>query len=549
MFASSASPSSSADASGEGRVEELLARFDGSDVCLAGMLCDDHPATDIAVTIVEADLTTQDVTYGELRERSERFAAALAQLGVGPGDPVGTLMGKSVDLVTAVLGIWRRGGVHVPLFTAFAAPAIEMRLRASGARAVVVDAEQRDKLDDAQLTCQIITCGGPAREGDLLFGDLLAAHEPGIAPERFDGNQPFIMIFTSGTTGAAKGVGIPVRTVGGLISYMEYGFDVRPEDVYWNAADPGWAYGLFYAIVAPLGMGRSTILLHAGSPELTWRVLSQLQVTNFAAAPTVYRVLRNTPGPVPTDLVVRCLSSAGEPLNPDVVSWAQETFGIPVHDHYGQTELGMVIVNGWNPAIRRPLKPGSMGHPLPGWTVEVLLDTADEVAPAGTLGRVAIDVHNSPAMTFTGYHEAPEKTAERISADGRWYYTGDAGSRDEDGYLFFSARDDDVIIMAGYRIGPFDIESVLVEHPDVAEAAVVGVPDELRGEVVEAFVVPRAGAAGSDDLATELQQHVKTRYAAHAYPRVVHFVDELPKTPSGKIQRFELRNRRRDQLT
>jgi acetyl-CoA synthetase len=297
-------------------------------------------------------------------------------------------------------------------------------------------------------------------------------------------------------------------------------------------------------------MGRSTILLRAGfDAELTWRLLSQLRVTNFAAAPTVYRALRNTPGPVPADLSLRCLSSAGEPLNPDVVSWAQETFGVPVHDHYGQTEVAMVIVNGWHPAIRRPLKPGSMGHPLPGWTVEVLRDTADEVAPAGTLGRVAIDLHNSPAMTFTGYHEAPEKTAERISADGRWYYTGDAGSRDEDGYLFFSARDDDVIIMAGYRIGPFDIESVLVEHPDVAEAAVVGVPDELRGEVIEAFVVPRAGAGSSDDLATELQQHVKTRYAAHAYPRVVHFVEELPKTPSGKIKRFELRNRRREQLT
>jgi acetyl-CoA synthetase len=246
---------------------------------------------------------------------------------------------------------------------------------------------------------------------------------------------------------------------------------------------------------------------------------------------------------------VRCLSSAGEPLNPDVVTWAQGTLGIPVRDHYGQTELGMVIANGWHPAIRRPLKPGSMGHPLPGWTVEVLLDTADKIAPAGTLGRVAIDRRNSRAMTFTGYHNAPEKTAERISADGRWYYTGDAGSRDKDGYYFFSARDDDVIIMAGYRIGPFDIESVLIEHPDVAEAAVIGVPNELRGEVIEAFVVPRAGAAGSDALAAELQHHVKTQYAAHAYPRAVHFIDELPKTPSGKIKRFELRNRRQEQLT
>jgi acetyl-CoA synthetase len=248
MFASSASPLSSTDASAEGRVGELLARFGGSDVCLARMLCDDHLAADVAVTVVEADLTTQDVTYGELRERSERFAAGLAELGVGPGDPVGTLMGKSADLVAAVLGIWRRGGVHVPLFTAFAAPAIDMRLRASGAKAVVVDADQREKLGDSQPTCRIITCGGAAREGDLLFGELLAAHEPGIVPESYDGDEPFIMIFTSGTTGAAKGVPVPVRAVGGLIGYMEFGYDVRPEDVFWNAADPGWAYGLWYVV-------------------------------------------------------------------------------------------------------------------------------------------------------------------------------------------------------------------------------------------------------------------------------------------------------------
>jgi acetyl-CoA synthetase len=185
-----------------------------------------------------------------------------------------------------------------------------------------------------------------------------------------------------------------------------------------------------------------------------------------------------------------------------------------------------------------------MGRSQPGWTVEVLRQESEEVASAGELGRVAIDIPNSPAMVFGGYHQAPEKTAERITPDGRWYLTGDSASRDEDGYFFFSSRDDDVIIMAGYRIGPFEVERALCQHPDVVEAAVVGVPDELRGEVVEAFVVLRPGAQGSDELAEELQRQVKTGFSAHAYPRTVHFVETLPRTPSGKVQRYLLRDKR-----
>jgi acetyl-CoA synthetase len=226
-----------------------------------------------------------------------------------------------------------------------------------------------------------------------------------------------------------------------------------------------------------------------------------------------------------------------------MVSWAEQTLGVPIHDTYGQTELGMCVVNGWHPDIAGPVKEGSMGRPMPGWSMAVLQNLADEPAPAGELGRVAVDLAHSPGMWFSGYVDAPDKTAERFSADGRWYLTGDAGTMDEDGYIFFSARDDDVIIMAGYRIGPFEVESVLVTDPSVAEAAVVGMPDELRGEVIEAFVVLAPGATASDELAASLQRLVKTKLAAHAYPRTVHFVEELPKTPSGKIQRFVLRGR------
>jgi len=215
--------------------------------------------------------------------------------------------------------------------------------------------------------------------------------------------------------------------------------------------------------------------------------------------------------------------------------------GVEVRDHYGQTEHGMFIVNAWADGLRDDVRPGSMGRPLPGWSAAVLEDNSDDIAPARTQGRVAIDTHNSPLMWFTGYVDAPEKTKQRFSEDGRWYITGDAGMTDEDGFFFFSSRDDDVIIMAGYRIGPFDVESVLVMHEHVIEAAVVGMPDELRGEVLEAFVVLREGVDGDDELEKELQTLVKKKFAAHAYPRTVHFVPNLPKTPSGKVQRYILR--------
>ena len=510
---------------GELRLRELLDFYGAPDVCLAEALCDDHPAGNVALRIVEADLSTREVSYGELRERSERFAAGLAGLGIGPGDCVATLMGKSLDLVTAVLGIWRRGAVHVPLFTAFAPPAIELRLESSAAKVVVVDPNQREKLDAVDAGCRIVTAGDQARVGDLSIVELLDAHPASIPAETVTGDDPFIMIFTSGTTGTPKGVPAPVRMIAGVQLYLEYGLGVTEDDIYWSPADPGWAYGLYCAIVAPLAAGHTTTLLTAAfDPDLTWRLLDRLKVTNFAAAPTAYRALRAAGAEVPEGLALRCLSSAGEPLDPDTLEWARESLGVEIRDHYGQTELGMVVANGWHLDIRHPLKTGSMGTSQPGWTVEVLCEDSDEIARPGKLGRVAIEIPNSAAMSFTGYHEAPEKTAERITPDGRWYITGDTASRDDDGYFFFSSRDDDVIIMGGYRIGPFEVESVLTEHPYVAEAAVVGVPDELRGEVIEAFVALRPGVEASDALAAELQQHVKTGFAAHAYPtgRALH---------------------------
>ncbi|MET9215203.1 MULTISPECIES: AMP-binding protein [unclassified Nocardia] len=534
----------------DARVRDLLESYDGPEASAAELLCDRHPAERIACTVVESDLSAYELTYGELRERSARFAAALAELGVQPGDRVATLMGKSADLVVALLGIWRRGAVHVPLFTAFAPPAIGFRLAAAHAKVVVADADQAPKLAvsadiPADPERRTIVVGDTADPDALRFAELLAAHradDPRAAAVAVGGDGLLVQLFTSGTTGTPKGVPIPVRALASFHAYQEFALDVRPDDVYWNAADPGWAYGLYYAILAPLATGTRSLLLHAGfSAPLTLDVLRRFGVTNFAAAPTVYRALRA--GGDPEGIALRRASSAGEPLTPDVVAWSERALGVAVRDHYGQTEHGMVICHAWHPDIDRPAPPGSMGTQLPGWTCAVLADDADVEAAPGEIGRVAIDTDHSPLLWFLGYLDAPERTASRFTSDGRWYLTGDVGARDADGFFHFSSRDDDVIIMAGYRIGPFEVESVLVLHDQVAEAAVVGMPDELRGEVLEAFVVLRDGAEGGAELTAELQRLVKDKFAAHAYPRQVHYVTSLPKTPSGKVQRFLLRGK------
>ncbi len=510
------------------QIDQWLAEYGASEANAAGLLVDRHDPAAVAFTQIDVDdqgeLRPTQLTYGELADRSRRLATALRDRGISRGDAVGVLMGKRAELVVSLLAIARLGAVYIPLFTAFATPAIEMRLRGGGARLVITEPDQAGKV------------AGLDGLETLIAGDELDALIAGSAPlsesVAVGGDGTLVLIFTSGTTGNPKGVPVPVRALASFEAYLTYGLDVSAADVFWNAADPGWAYGLYYGILGPLVAGRANLLLHAGfTPEITIAVLSRLGVTNFAAAPTVYRSLANDPRV--SGFHLRRASSAGEPLTPDAIDWAREALGCEVRDHYGQTEHGMFINNHWNDALCRPVVPGSMGFAMPGFACGI------------ERGEIAIDTAHSPLMWFTGYLDAPEKTAARFTGPDRsgWYLTADAGREDDDGRFFFTARDDDVIIMAGYRIGPFDVESVLITHPAVIDVAVVGRPDPLRGEVLEAFCVLADGVTGTDALEAELQQWVKDGFAAHAYPRTVHWVDELPKTPSGKIQRFRLRQR------
>ncbi|WP_134323829.1 AMP-binding protein [Cumulibacter soli] len=502
------------------QLQEWMATYGAPDADIAHLLCDRHPAADRAFTVVDEDLSSYGVTYGELADASRRLATVLARRGVTEGSRVPVLLGKRPELVVALLALWRLGAVHVPLFTAFATGAIAMRVEGSGARQLITDATQREKVDP--LDVEVL-------DVDELVVSAKDA-EPIAKGVAIGGDGIFLQLYTSGTTGKPKGVPIPTRALATFHSYLHYALDVAEDDVFWNAADPGWAYGLFYSLIGPMLTKRTSLMFTGGfEPVQTMQIMREFGVTNFCGAPTMYRAIRASSADAAYPL--RRASSAGEPLTPDVVSWAKANFGIEVRDHYGQTELGMVICNLWHPAVARPLKEGSMGIPLPG----ISADIVD--------GQIAIDVAASPALWFSGYVDDPAKSAERFSADGAWYLTADTGRVDDDGYFFFNARDDDVILAAGYRIGPFDVESVLVTHPAVAEVAVVGRPDPdgVRGEMVEAFVVLMPGSEPGPELAEELQRLVRDQYSKHAYPRKVNFVTELPKTPSGKVQRFLLR--------
>jgi acetyl-CoA synthetase len=543
----------------EAQVQQLLATYDSREVCLANLLCDRHAEQPdrVALRYEDASGTTDQLTYADLRDASTRFAGVLRDLGVSRGDRVATLLPKVPELMIATLALWRLGAAHVPMFTAFGPRPIQHRLQDSSAKVIVTDEQQRPKLNSvlrdwdstAMIPPHVVVVSPNDRQmdhdTDISFWATLHAARPVQSAAVLTGDDLCMLPYTSGTTGSSKGVEVPVKALASFEAYMRFGYDIREDDVFWNMADPGWAYGLWYALVGPLLLGHTTIFYDAPfEPEGIYRILEKYGVTNFAAAPTAYRALRSagTPPGLKGRLRLRSLSSAGEPLNPDVITWSEKYLGVPIHDHYGQTEQGMLVNNHHAASLRRPIRPGSMGHAMPGYRMVVVDDAGREPGP-GQQGQLALDLAASPLCWFRGYRGAPERTAERFIADGRYYLTGDAAHCDEDGYIFAAGRTDDVITSAGYRIGPFDVESALVAHPSVAEAAVIGKPDALRGEIVKAFVVLKPGFVAGDGLTDELGQFVKTSLSAHAYPREIEVVDSLPKTASGKIQRFLLRER------
>ncbi len=477
----------------------------------------------------------------ELQGEAQRLARFFKDNGVGKGDKVGVLLPKCPPLVITALALWQLGAVYVPLFTAFGTDAISFRAIDSEARFVVTNLANEAKVSaEVRASAKVMVVDADEYQGGVTFKEALS----GGVYEEFEGispNDDIILIYTSGTTGSPKGVPVPLWAVAALESYMTLGIGLRPTDTYWNMADPGWAYGLYYGVVAPLAMGFGILFLNIPfDPNRVAEIWREYRITNFAGAPTAYRAMRSAMGDRKVESFLERMSSAGEPLNPEVIEWATRNLGVEIRDHYGQTENGMMINNHLDPRMALPVQPGSMGKAALGFRA-VLVDGDFNELGEGVDGEVAMDTSASPLFWFPGYYRNEEKTKERFSLDMRYYLTGDVASRNSEGYFYFAGRSDDVILTAGYRVGPFEVESAILNHASVAECAVIGVPDELRGEAICAYVVLRDGVEGSDELADEIRQVVRDRLAKTTYPRLVRFVDTLPKTPSGKIQRFLLR--------
>ncbi|MCY0909666.1 MAG: AMP-binding protein [Sulfobacillus thermotolerans] len=524
-------------------IQSWIAEYGREDVNAGWFLVGRHALTKPehgAFHLVTASGEDTTYTFAMLDEMTARIAGGLRDLGVEAGDRVAALLPKGLPLALTALAAWRLGAIYVPLFTAFGSEAVSYRLTDSQARVVVTDQANRHKVPEGNRAVVVVE-PSPQQSQDQSFEALLRASSFRTWTAR-KGSDAMILLYTSGTTGQPKGVVVPIWALAAFEAYMRFGLDLQEGDRFWNMADPGWAYGLYFGLVGPLLLGQETLAYQGPfDPEQTMQLLKQHRITNFAAAPTAFRAMRAS-DLGPQDTVLRVLSSAGEPLNPEVSTWAEEVFGIPIFDHYGQTELGMVINNHHMSALRQEVLPGSMGVAMPGIKAAVVDDDGQEV-PRGCVGHLAIDVKASPLFWFSGYYRAPERTQERFTADGHYYLTGDDANQDIKGNFFFSGRSDDIILSAGYRIGPFEVENMLMTHKAVAECAVIGVPDALRGESVKAFVVLRDSYQPSSELEKELKEWVRQRLAKTAYPREIDFVAVLPKTPSGKVQRFRLRSR------
>ncbi|HET7847267.1 MAG TPA: acetate--CoA ligase, partial [Acidimicrobiia bacterium] len=476
----------------------------------------------------------RDISYSELAETTSRFASGLRKLGVGKGDRVFTLSSRIPELYIATLGALKNGSVAAPLFSAFGPEPIQTRLAMGGGKVLVTTASLfrkrivgiRDRLPDLE---HIIIVGDPV-EGTLSFSDVLASGDPASTPEPMDPEDMALLHFTSGTTGTPKGAVHVHRAV--LHHYVSalYALDLHPDDVYWCTADPGWVTGTSYGIIAPLTHGVTCVVDEGDFEADRWyRIIQDEAVNVWYTAPTAVRMLMKVGAEVAREYdlsSLRFVASVGEPLNPEAVVWGVEALGLPIHDNWWQTETGGIMISNF---AGEEIRPGSMGRPLPGVQATILRRTEEgriRVNPDGTAeeetgslveGELALRP-GWPSM-FRAYLGLEERYHKAFV--GGWYCTGDLAERDDDGYFWFVGRGDDVIKSAGHLIGPFEVESALIEHPAVAEAGVIGKPDEVAGEVVKAFVSLNPGFVWSDELNKELLAWGRVKLGAAVAPREI----------------------------
>ena len=502
----------------------------------------------LALLWVSADGQPRRFTFAELAERSKRFANTLAGLGVKPGERVVVMLPRVYQWWEILLGCLRARTVSVPGTTLLTAKDIQYRVQASEASVVITDEDNAHKVDQALPECPTVkhrVVVGRAGGGWLEYERLIERASAEMAHPRNSSRDPMMIYFTSGTTGYPKMVlhthaSYPIgHTITG-----RFWLDNGPDDLHWTLADTGWAKAAWTSFFAPWNMGAALFVWDARGKKFeaqeTLAMLERFPITTICAPPTAYRMFVLEPLKKYRFAALRHCVGAGEAVNPEVIEMWREGTGHHIYEGYGQTESVLLAATFRN----TPWKPGSMGPASPGHRLGIV-DEEGRERPRGEEGDLAVQVRpERPVGMFQEYWRNPEGNAKCHRGD--WYITGDRAAMDEDGYLWFVGRADDVINSASYRIGPFEVESALVEHAAVAEAAVIGKPDALRGEIVKAFVVLAPGHTASDALAAELQEHVKTVTAPYKYPREIEFVADLPKTISGKIRRTELRQMERD---
>lgn len=503
----------------------------------------------VAIRFLARERTTPvDITYAELNARANRFANVLDGLGIAPGERVYALCHRIPDLYAAILGTLKHGCVFTPLFPAFGPEPVRQRVEI-GEPAVLVTTERlyrrkvADWLPRTPSVREVLLLDGTAGEPARDARPLLDAASPEYATRPMDPESPALLHFTSGTTGRPKGA---LHVHDAVLTHHitgRYVLDMKPGDVYWCTADPGWVTGTSYGVIAPFTNGVTLIVDEAEFDAERWYgILQDQRVNLWYTAPTAIRMLIRL-GPELAhrhDLsALRFLASVGEPLNAEAVTWGREVLGKPFHDNWWQTETGGIMVSNY---ASMEIRPGSMGKPVPGIEAIVVRRTDDGIeqieAPDET-GELALK-RGWPSM-FRGYLHQEKKY--RDSFVGDWYLTGDLVRRDADGYFWFVGRSDDVIKSAGHLIGPFEVESVLLEHPAVAEAAAIGIPDEVAGNLVHAFVSLKPGHEAHPALGKELTGLARRRLGPAVAPRRIEFRDRLPHTRSGKIMRRLLRAR------
>jgi len=489
-------------------------------------------------------------SFWDIQVAANRLSNALAALGVGRGDRVAIILPQRPETAIAYVAIFQMGAIALPLSHLFGPDALEYRMEFAGASVAFVESTTianlwavKDKLTSLK---HVIGVGGARETGVHSYESLVQKANSEFEKTDTSANDPALIIYTSGTTGAPKGALEAHRLLIGNLSGFVYSHDFFPQpgDIFWSPADWAWAGGLFDALLPTWSFGLP-ILGYRGKfdAEKAYTLIEKYGIRNSFLFPTALKLMmKAVPEPGKKyRLNLRSIMSAGEAVGATVIEWAREQLGVTINEMFGQTEINYVVGNcqaAW------PVKPGSIGRPYPGHRVAIVDGEGNEL-PRGELGEIAVHREGDPVF-FLEYWKNPQATRDKFIGD--WAGTGDQGKMDEDGYLWYQGRSDDVIKSAGYRIGPAEIESCLVKHRAVANAAVIGIPDEARGSIVKAYIVLQPGQAPSQALEEDIRKHVRGRLAPYEYPREIEFIGELPMTTTGKVQRNELRKREQEKL-